>query len=107
MSLKAIPLLLMLGATVPRGADGYRMEDSRFYAKRQISVEVHEDRESMLKAYGKNPPANLAAFAKWNNYRCTIHIIDPARRYKPETYGHELVHCLYGDFHPSQHKPGQ
>lgn len=33
---------------------------------------------------------------------CQINIVDPKVNYKPEELGHELTHCLYGDFHKSQ-----
>jgi hypothetical protein len=33
---------------------------------------------------------------------CTIHIVDPAKDYRPEWIGHELTHCLHGQWHEGQ-----
>jgi hypothetical protein len=33
---------------------------------------------------------------------CNVYIMDPKVNYQPEWYGHELVHCMYGDWHRTQ-----
>lgn len=33
---------------------------------------------------------------------CQVNIVDPAVDYRPEEMGHEITHCLYGDFHKDQ-----
>lgn len=30
---------------------------------------------------------------------CTIHIVDPSKKYMPEFIGHEFTHCIYGQWH--------
>jgi hypothetical protein len=35
-------------------------------------------------------------------YECTMFIINPEERYVPEFIGHELTHCFYGQWHPTQ-----
>ena len=37
-----------------------------------------------------------------DNSTCTIVMIDPQVKYRPEFIGHELVHCIYGDWHHDQ-----
>jgi len=37
---------------------------------------------------------------------CIIYIKDPAWKYEPEYIGHEITHCLYGKWHPSQRGKG-
>lgn len=36
--------------------------------------------------------------------KCEIHIVAPERTYTPANIGHEVTHCLYGNFHPSADK---
>jgi hypothetical protein len=33
---------------------------------------------------------------------CTIHVLNPAIYYDPDTIGHEVTHCFYGNFHIKQ-----
>ena len=33
---------------------------------------------------------------------CIVYIKDPSWVYEPEYIGHEIVHCLYGKWHPNQ-----
>ena len=37
---------------------------------------------------------------------CTIHMMDPAVNYEPEIYGHELTHCIRGQFHKNKDSLG-
>jgi hypothetical protein len=37
-----------------------------------------------------------------NTNMCEIYIIDPTKLYEPEYLGHEMMHCVYGYFHPHQ-----
>ena len=47
----------------------------------------------------------VLGWAEWNNgdppYWCNIHVIEVDRVYDAELniWGHELAHCLYGNFH--------
>ena len=49
-----------------------------------------------LLGYATYPPATRNGW-----FRCRIHIVDPDVDYRPEIYGHELMHCVHGDFHPN------
>jgi hypothetical protein len=49
--------------------------------------------------------AVLNAFTTYDGLTtCTLHIIDPDLDYRPEIIGHELMHCVHGDFHPNHLK---
>ena len=37
---------------------------------------------------------------------CIVYIKDPEWVYEPEFIGHEIVHCLFGKWHPSQRGKG-
>lgn len=103
--------LLSCDQSPKRGADDYYFEEKE-YEKTSLGVTIvvmesqkameqeaskYMDRESAKKvaAFGKVQPAT-------NN--CTIYIIDPSVSYQPEFIGHELVHCMYGRWHPKQNR---
>lgn len=52
----------------------------------------------------KEDADHVVAFAvhsyekKW----CSIHMVKPTVWYLPRFYGHELLHCVYGNFHKGQ-----
>lgn len=108
MSPKAFAFVLLLGVCAPdqiRYEDGYRLENMKGYADRTITVKLYPSQEAMQAAYRGTPPERLAGFSNFNPRTCTIHIVDPAVRYKPTIMGHELNHCIYGDWHPGQNGP--
>lgn len=96
--------------THPVASDGYTFEQkSELLEPRQIKVVLYPTLSSLKKEYDgtKNAaalPTNraLQAFSVIGQKTCTIHMVDPKVSYMPEFFGHELTHCLYGEFHPSQ-----
>jgi hypothetical protein len=110
--LTTIVLALGLTACKPAdsGADGYTFEQgTKPLPQLEIKVVKYPSFEAIKDAYAKQPGARrlgvteeLQAFSSYNDKTCTIHMIDPAVNYQPEFFGHELVHCLYGNFHAGQ-----
>lgn len=58
---------------------------------------------------------NLGAFSRLRLNRddenlagseCIVYIKDPEWVYEPEYIGHEITHCLFGDWHPKQNNRG-
>lgn len=93
-----------------KAPDGYNFEPVERIAERPIKVVTYPSERALKNAYAKLPRGrqmgdneHLQAFTVINSV-CTIHMVDPATRYQPEFFGHELVHCLYGEFHPSQNE---
>lgn len=76
--------------------------------RREIIVQLYDSERAIIEAYALkngrklNNGEQLQAFSVINNKTCTIHMIDPKYKYDPAFAGHELVHCLYGNFHPKQ-----
>lgn len=114
MSLRAVIALgfaLVLGSCNQGSSDGYTFEPGtqRLSPQREIRVVTYQTMNALKEAYAGTHGARqlgtteeLQAFSVINSSTCTIHMIDPAVRYMPEFFGHELVHCLYGEFHPHQ-----
>jgi predicted small secreted protein len=103
-------LLAFVLASCNQGAgDGYTFEKgTQRIAERPIKVVTYGSYADLRRAYatfheGRQLSQNeeLQAFSVINGV-CTIHMIDPAVNYQPDFFGHELTHCLYGDFHPHQ-----
>lgn len=104
-------LALALAACEPTGqvaTDGYLFETAQEkLSQRQITVTLHATREDLVRSHPdvvEVQGSKIQAYATYspNGDRCWIHIVDPAKGYQPEFYGHELTHCLYGRWHPTQ-----
>lgn len=93
-----------------RGTDDYRFEQKEWeILEFTTKLVVHPDLASLNDAaerLGVHPDLGnqFASFMVMNKTRkiCTIHVLDPRVRYLPERGGHELMHCAYGNFHPSK-----
>ena len=91
-------------------SDGYTFEQgSQRIGDREIRIVLYSSGAELKAAYAAlpngrqlGPSEDLQAYSAITNNTCTIHMIDPAAHYNPEFAGHELTHCLYGEFHPSQ-----
>ncbi len=98
------------GTAKGTASDGYTFEQGvEPYKEREISIVLYRDAESLKAFYATLPNArtlsnleDLKAFSSITDTRCVIHMVDPAVSYDPEFAGHELVHCMYGEFHPNQ-----
>lgn len=98
-----------------KGADGYLFEQSEFEAtKAKITIIRHSTYESIGAAWNKltkndRPPTDGYHILAFTDYKvddkgvsvCVMHIIDPKIEYRPDIIGHEFVHCINGNFHPS------
>ena len=113
LAIAALMSILLVGCNVG-GSDGYKFETKDYTAKQVIlTTKTYEDRIGLLTAYSQvgKPIAegrSLQAFSTVNKYsdgtvKCEIHIMEPTVKYQPDFIGHEVTHCLYGQFHPSQH----
>jgi hypothetical protein len=98
---------LLLVSCNSGSADGYQFE-TKEYEKLSPNIQfvTLESKRALVKEYEKyNPPLqdrDLQAFATIQSDKCTIYIVDPDVSYEPEWIGHEVVHCMYGRFHPTQ-----
>ena len=105
------PFALTAGVVIPQPPslhDGYVFEQKEFTRPAMILF-VHEYRtrselhDTYQRIYPLAPrPTGLLAFARWNAEACEIHILDPGYQYEPHVMGHEVAHCIHGNFHPNQ-----
>ena len=116
LTLVACLVLSVNGAASARqrdAADGYHWEKAE-YTRGEQSVRVHlfNSRSELERKYrdmgGILPEAPQGQFTVLNAFSsvnpmtdmCDIYAIDPAVEYHPESFGHELLHCFYGNWHP-------
>ena len=96
----------------PKTADGYRFAKKSIELKEvRIKIVTYKSKAQLEKAilqytkdakYGAVRTSKVEAFSILQSPDfevCTIHMIDPAISHKPEYVGHELLHCLYGEWH--------
>lgn len=88
------------------GTDGYMFENKTF-TKKNVEIEfvTFKSRRDLNIFARENKwylPNDTQSFSVWtmNGTKCTIYTIDPSVSYIPEQYGHELTHCVYGNWHP-------
>jgi len=92
------------------GCDGYYFEKETFtrtdLGVHIVLVQSQKEMENLLAEHHRTiaDGRQVAAFSvlKVNEPECTIYMIDPKISYQPEFIGHELVHCVYGDWHKIQ-----
>lgn len=93
-----------------KGKDNYTFEMSQYeyynFPIQIITYKTFNDLKESAEKYGVvlEGRDKLMAFSVLtaNGTKCTMHIIDPHVKYMPEYIGHELTHCVYGQFHPTQ-----
>lgn len=105
----AVALALTVSACNSEVADGYRFErkDTEHLAPETVFV-LHKSLNDLRRAApaGTVDPetTNLMAWSKLAGNRCEVHIVDPSVSYQPEWIGHEMAHCIWGQWHGEQHK---
>lgn len=100
-------LALLVGCNYPnKAADGYVFGKPTFkHEQIQLSVILLDNQEAVIRELAKRKDGyvdkTVIAFSSIgaNTNTCTIYMIDPAKQYLPEFIGHELVHCIYGQWH--------
>jgi hypothetical protein len=99
----ALILPLLLGCDEPRpAADGYVFGEPTWVATElRVKVVLVPSIEE-LRRIGPDVPEgrDLMAFARVSpDGTCTIYKLDSRARYAPEWDGHELNHCIFGEWH--------
>ena len=69
-----------------------------------LSIITYPNKEELGKAadeYGVSGMRPIHAFAAWNTSEkiCIIHVTKVKRQADLEIYGHELFHCMHGNWH--------
>jgi hypothetical protein len=105
-TLTAALLLLTAACQTPDALDGYRLERADYdHAEMVVTFVDYPNRWTFEKAKRLNLPYGRVdttlAFSALDprSNRCTIHMLTPTKRYRPELVGHEIMHCRFGNFH--------
>lgn len=119
LSLLCIPMILTGCDQGPKkGADGYQFTTPQYEETRpDIRIVLHDSVEDLRKELGriqrenknlsKNDPIpnndNIMAFSLITDDHkiCVINMVHPSKEYYPEYIGHELTHCVFGQWHES------
>lgn len=116
-------LLLLISScdTEQKASDDYYFEDKEYTLIEQdyifVVVDNKEEWNDLVKQYvGPGYKGDqMGAFSRLRLNRqdpnlagseCIVYIKDPTWTYEPEYIGHEIVHCLFGKWHPSQRGKG-
>lgn len=97
-------------ATASPSLDGYTFEQAQF---QHLTVRVQfvpiKTEAEMARLAGSFGVPSKGGIVKAFSVRradetCVIYAEDPTVQYEPEFIGHELAHCLFGNFHPTKTK---
>lgn len=97
--------LALAGCDQPRGADGYVFGEPEFTrTDMRLEVVLHENLRSLRSALPAGHVETGREAMAWGRVypdeaRCEVHILHPARSYRPEWIGHEIAHCIHGRWH--------
>lgn len=92
------------------GLDGYRFTNKSFERfDIRIKIERHWTLDGLRDSAQRKGMPNWKTIGAYSlvamnkpDHPCEIHIVSPEAAYIPDAVGHELFHCIYGDFHPGQ-----
>lgn len=102
------PLVIATAATAQSpGRDGYYFTPSSQAPNLtpQITFVVHSSTEDLRRAMPASAQVvegrriRVRAWSELKDGKCIVHLIDPMVLYSPELIGHEVAHCVYGQFH--------
>lgn len=116
----AIAAVAIVGAAAPaqakrgwRGYDGYQFETKEFtHLAPTIRFVVHPTlrdlRDAAYGHSGREDPNAVFGFSEVmpSANLCIVHIVDPEVMYRPEQIGHEVAHCVFGEWHPEFTRKG-
>lgn len=90
-----------------KGADGYTFDQPE-YQRESVNVVLvlHESRKDLQETREKIEKNDIDKYVMaWSELKkttCTIHVLDPNVKYEPMYIGHELFHCVYGQWHSKE-----
>lgn len=101
MKRAALLLLLLAGC---QGSDTYQFERKEFErAEPAITIVTHP---TLADLRAKAPAAARQGEGRrlmaWSIIRPDgreVHVVDPAKQWRPEWIGHEVAHCVWGRWH--------
>lgn len=118
----SVPLVaLTLVSCSKKASDDYEFERKEYTLLDQkiefVLISNEQEFNKLAKEFvGPDQNAdNLGAFSRLRLNRadenlagseCIVYIKDPDWVYEPEYIGHEITHCLFGDWHPKQNNRG-
>lgn len=88
-----------------KGADGYTFREKQFERTEvQINIVTYKSQADLQRALGNRAGVDASNVVAFSVLRppfdtCTIHMVDPNVSYQPEFVGHEMLHCVYGQWH--------
>lgn len=99
---------LALTACGQSAPDGYTFEGAQWSrTSGDITFVLYPDRRSVAAAapaVAHRDGEELMAWSIASPSRCTVHVVDPRRDWQPEWLGHEVAHCMFGEWHPKQNQ---
>lgn len=92
----------------PRGVDEYRFETAEFTNHKIVVHFVFVDSyEELAEMPPTTPGLRGRTWMQPGSNRCIVFIVKPSQVYDPQWLGHEIAHCIHGQWHPNQTSAGQ
>lgn len=103
--LAALSLLFSCNPAPQVGSDGYTFGKKQYEKTTvQIDIVTYKSLSDLQAALSKRAGVDKSSVMAFSVLtppfdKCTIHMVDPAVKYLPEFAGHEMLHCVYGQWH--------
>ena len=105
--LAAVPLLLGMVACSGTPREYLQKDHTRTHI--DLRINLYSNKTEMTRALNKKFPrlyTNPEGVAAWDTVtnKCEIYVVEPKKPFDISTWGHELLHCVYGSWHGAELK---
>ena len=118
MKFLIIPIILTvcvsctnIGNSTPKSSDGYRFGEKETEMLNPniefVIMKNYFEYNKIRKKFFGHHWDTVQAFTRWRpeSKTCIIYIKDPDWIYEPEYIGHEVAHCIWGNWHKMEIEP--
>lgn len=84
--------------------DGYYFEEYEYINTDKIHLNFvfYESQKDLIKQNSVSDDTRAFSSINLAKNTCTVHLVNPLNGYMPEEMGHEMYHCLFGNWHVKQ-----
>jgi hypothetical protein len=104
MKRKLAILPLFLGMVACSGTNREYIQKDHTRTHIDLRINVYSSKSELVRKLKKEYPGLYTVpegMAVWDTVtnKCEIHVVEPKKLFDINTWGHELLHCVYGSWH--------
>jgi hypothetical protein len=95
---------LFLGMMACSGTSREYLQKNHTRTHIDLKINIYDNKNDMVRSLKKKFPRLYTlpeGVAIWDTTtnKCEIHVVEPKKAFDINTWGHELLHCVYGSWH--------